>query len=114
MCAVAAPVLGQLVSGTRLLSARFRGLEASFLSPGVRLDAAPVNFGLLSPAGTRCLSQMPYQHLLFCWSSVLGRSPMMLSQMLLQLLLPTVITACCGKKAMFLQHCKTVLSGPSE
>ena len=46
--------------------------------------------------------------------SVLGRSPMMLSQMLLQLLLPTVITACCGKKAMFLQHCKTVLSGPSE
>ena len=93
MCAVAATVLGPLVSGTCLLSARFRGLEACFLSPGVRLDAAPVKFGLLSPAGTRCLSQMPYQHLLFCWSRVLGRSPIMLSQRLSQLLLPTVTTA---------------------
>ena len=53
LCAVAAPVLGQLVSGTLLWYARFRGLEARFPRPGVRLDAAPVNFGLLKPAGTK-------------------------------------------------------------
>ena len=93
LCAVAAPVLGQLVSGTLLWYARFRGLVARFPRPGVRLDAAPVNFGLLKPAGTKRCRKCRISTCCFDGAESSDVSPFMVLQMLFQLLLPTVSTA---------------------